>query len=190
MTGWTLIPGESLAVSPWRNGRGTSRNIVTRTDPGGALLWQVGIADLAQDGPFSHYPHADRIFTPIAGDPPPELAFHGGPFESCPLLTPKPFSGEWPTLSRIPAPGQAFNAIVDRRYHRAEVTVLRPHAGDMIAPPAADTAVLHVLTGRIGAAGPGDSLLGAAASPALQATEPGVAILVAIYAADSDGPTT
>lgn len=181
MTGWTLIPGATLDATPWRNGLGTSRNIVTRLGADGALRWQVGIADLEQDAPFSHYPHADRIFTPIAGDPPPELAFHGGPFEPCPLLTPKPFSGEWPTLSRIPAPGQAFNAIVDRRYHRAEVTVLHPQPGEMLAPPQASHVVLHVLAGRMAAAGPGDSLLGSGGSPPVKTSEGGVAILVAIH---------
>ena len=181
MTDWTLIPGATLDATPWRNGLGTSRNIVTRLGPDGALRWQVGIADLEQDAPFSHYPHADRIFTPIAGDPPPELAFHGGPFEPCPLLTPKAFSGEWPTLSRIPAPGQAFNAIVDRRHHRAEVTVLHLRAGETVTLPAAPHVVLHVLTGRMGQAGPGDSLLGSSQSPPVEMSEAGVAIMVAVH---------
>ncbi len=151
---WTLVPGGSLETVPWRNGLGTSTNIVTRlhpptSDAEGALLWQVGIAALERDAPFSHYPHMERIFTPIAGDPPPELAFHGGPFAPCPLLVPQAFGGDWPTLSRIPAPGRAFNVIVDRRSLEAAVTVLRPAAGEALTLPAAAHVVVHCLAGAI-----------------------------------------
>lgn len=184
MSCWTVIAGASLPVTPWRNGLGVSRDIVTRLGPDGRMVWQVGIADLERDGPFSYFEHGDRIFTPIAGDPAPQLAFHGGAFKACPLLIPKHFSGEWPTLSRIPAPGRAFNAIVDRRFHTVDVQVLRLEAGDAVAAPDAPHVVIHCLTGRIAAAGdllsPGDSLLGAGpANPGAMA-EDGVVIVVAI----------
>lgn len=189
MTAWTAVPATSLTVVPWRNGHGTSRDIATHRDPAGALLWQVSIADLVHGAPFSHYPDCDRIFTPIEGDPPPELAFHGGPFEPCPLLVPKAFSGDWPTLSRIPAPGRAFNAVVDRRHHTAAVRVVHLAPGDAVPLPDALTIVLHCLTGRLVApglqVGPGDSLVGSdlsftAPGPTLTASEPAIALVVAI----------
>ena len=147
MADWRVIRAADLVAAPWRNGLGTSRDIATGRGPDGAMRWQVGIADLERDAPFSHYPDYDRIFTPIAGDPPPELAFHGGPWEPCPLLTPKPFPGDVPTLSRIPAPGRAFNAIVDRRHHVAEVSVLRMEPGGTIRTPEAAVVVVHCLSG-------------------------------------------
>jgi environmental stress-induced protein Ves len=165
MPGWTLIPASSLRTTRWRNGLGTSRDIVTRPGPTpDSLGWTVSIADLEQDAAFSDYPNGDRIFTPIAGSPPPELAFAGGPFEPCPLLVPRRFPGDVPTRSRIPAPGRAFNVIVDRRHHQASVQVLHLGAGDPIAPPAAPETVIHCLTGSLAfpgmALGPGDSAHG------------------------------
>ena len=186
MSCWTLIPAASLVETRWRNGLGTTRDVHTALGPDGRLRWQVSIANLVQDAPFSFFEHGDRIFTPIEGDPPPELAFHGGAFEACPLLVPKHFSGEWPTLSRIPAPGKAFNAIVDRRFYAVAVQVLRLEAGDPVEAPDAPHVVLHCLTGRIAAVGdllgPGDSLLGAGPATPGAMAEDGVVIVVAIHA--------
>jgi len=181
---WTVIRGESLQKTPWRNGHGTSRNVVTRLARDGSLAWQVGIAELVTDAPFSHYPHCDRIFTPVAGDPPVELSFQDGPFEPCPLLVPKRFRGEWATRCRVPAPGQVFNAVVDRRHYAADVAVLRLEAGDTIEAPDAPEVVVHCVSGELAAAGevlaPGDSLLGPGpASPGAAAADATV-IVVAI----------
>lgn len=184
---WKFIPAASLVPAPWRNGLGVSREIISRTRPDGALAWQVGIADLERDAPFSHYPGCDRIFTPLSGDPRPELAFNGGPFHPCTVLLPKRFSGDWATLSRVPAPGQAFNVIVDRQLHSAGVSVLRLEQADPVPLPEATLFVLHCLSAvvQFGAhtVGPGDSLLGQ--GPALMgtATLSGVALLVEIRSA-------
>lgn len=181
---WTVIPGRSLQTTRWRNGHGTSRNIVTRLDRGGTLLWQVGIAELTGDAPFSHYENCDRIFTAIEGEPPPELAFDDGPFEPCPLLVPKSFKGEWPTRMRVQAPGRAFNAIADRRHYMIEVKPLRLEVGDPVETPDAPEVVIHCLSGELSTAGdliePGDSLLGPGpAAPAAAAKD--ATVLLAIF---------
>ena len=184
---WQRIPASALVPTPWRNGLGTSRTIATHTQPGGGLAWQVGIATLEHDAAFSHYPGYDRIFTPLSGDPPPELAFNGGPYHPCTVLLPKRFSGDWETQSRIPAPGEAFNVIVDRRLHTARVAVLPLAHGDPVSLPNATTFVLHCLTATIRFGqheiGIGDSLHGQ--GPALMgtATLPGTALLVEIRSA-------
>ncbi len=176
---WVPIPAATLVAAPWRNGLGISHDIIRR--PG----WTVSIADLERDAPFSDYPGMDRIFTPIAGDPPPELAFRGGPFEPCPLLVPKPFPGDIPTLSRIPAPGRAFNVITERGKANATVTVLHLAAGDTVPTPDGACVLWHCLTGSLVIAGhtlaQGDSILGFGASqPGPKATQAGIAIKVAI----------
>lgn len=180
---WTVIRGSSLHPTPWRNGHGASRHVVTRLGRDGSLLWQVGIAELVADAPFSHYPHYDRLFTPIAGGPP-ELSFDGGPFEPCPLLVPKAFGGERATRMRVRAPGQAFNAIVDRRHYAAEVTVLRLEAGDSVEAPDAPEVVVYCSAGELSTAGdliePGDSLLGPGPATPAAAAKDSIAILAAI----------
>jgi len=189
---WTVIRGSTLQKTPWRNGHGTSRSIVTRLARDGSLLWQVGIADLEKDAPFSHYPDHDRVFTPVAGEPPVELSFEDGPFKPCPLLVPKRFRGEIATNCRVPAPGRAFNAIVDRRHYTADVVVLRLGAGDSVEAPDAPEVVVHCLAGELAASGEvltaGDSLLGPGpATPGAAATDV-TAIVVAIRPVTSPPP--
>lgn len=182
---WTVITGSSLERVPWRNGHGTTRNIVTRLGRDGALQWQAGVADLTGDAPFSVFPHCDRIFTPVAGNPPVALSFDDGPFEPCPLLVPKRFSGERPCRCQVAARGQAFNAVADRRHYRTEVTVLRLQAADRVAAPDAPDVVVYCVSGELTAATgervmPGDSLLGPGpGQPAIAAAD-GVAIVVAV----------
>lgn len=184
---WQLVPATALTPTPWRNGQGVSRDIVVRNQADGTLAWQVGIATLDHDTPFSHYPQCDRIFTPLSGDPAPALSFNGGPFQPCTLLLPKRFAGDWATQSRIAAPGEAFNVVFDRRLHSARVVVLPLAHGDPVSLPEATTFLLHCLTATIRfgqhEVGAGDSLLGQ--GPALMgtATLPGTALLVEIRSA-------
>ena len=184
---WQFIPAASLVSAPWRNGLGTSREIISRNRPDGALAWQVAIADLERDGPFSHYPDCDRIFTPLSGNPPPELAFNGGQYHPCTVLLPRRFSGDWATMARVPSPGQAFNVVVDRRSHTARVNVLPLGYGDPVSLPTATLFVLHSLSATVqfgnSAVGPGDSLAGQ--GPALMGTTtlPGAILLVEIRSA-------
>jgi environmental stress-induced protein Ves len=182
---WTVIRGNSLKKTPWRNGRGTSRSIATRLARDGTLLWQVSIADLLEDAPFSHYAHHDRIFTPVAGEPAVELSIGGAPFTPCPLLIPVSFGGELETLCRVHGAGRALNVIVDRRHCSAQVDVRRLEAGDAIEAPDAPEVVVHCVRGELGAAGEllaaEDSLLGPGpASPGAAAVDDTAVILVAI----------
>ena len=172
----TLRRAADLVPAPWRNGRGTSRDIVTVRAPDGALLWQASVAELTEDGDFSDYAGFDRVFTPVAGNRI-TLSHDGGPFVSCPVLQPHAFPGEARTRCRISGEaGRAFNVVTARGRRRATVKVLRLASG--AAVPQGD--VLHCCSGLLnaaaGQAGPGDSLLGA---PATAATA-SVVILVRI----------
>jgi len=167
-----------LRPVPWRNGQGVTRDIMTVTGPDGDMRWQVGIADLERDSPFSDFSGYDRVFTPIAGEV--ALAFDGGAFEACPVLVPFAFAGERATLCRVAAPGRAFNVVVDRRYHRGEAAVLRLSPGDAV-PSRPAVMILHVLSGRLqcesGPIGPGDTAIDDGPATAL---EPSVAICASI----------
>ncbi len=181
---WTVIRGDSLQEAPWLNGRGTSRDVVTRLGRDGALLWKIGIAELAADAPFSHYPNCDRIFTPIAGEHEVELSIGEGPFEPCPLLMPRSLAGEQPVRVRVRSPGRAFNAIVDRRHCAASLAVLRLEAGDPVEAPDAPETIIHLIEGQLAAAGellaPGDSLLGPGPASPGAAAQDSTVIMVAI----------
>ena len=159
----TLHRFADLVAVPWRNGQGVTRDVVTRLDPGGAMLWQVSIAELVRDGEFSDYAGFDRVFTPVLGDGI-ALSHDGGPFLPCPVLVPQPFAGERRTLCRVGGgPGRAFNVITARGRHQATVAVLRVGAGAALTGD-----VLHCWSGGFVAdglaTGPGDSLVSAGAT--------------------------
>ena len=172
----TLRRARNLVATPWRNGRGVTRDIATVSARDGALLWQASLAELTEDCDFSDYAGFDRVFTPVAGDAV-ALSHDGGPFVPCPLLTPHAFDGGARTQCQIGGQaGRAFNVVTAQGRHKADVQVLRLAAQE----PVPHGAVLHCWSGwldaRDGVAGPGDSLLDATAI----AAEPSVVILVRI----------
>ena len=153
---WTVLRAADLKPIPWRNGQGTTRDVLTSLAPDGALLWQVSIADLVRDADFSNFTGLDRIFTPT--DRAVELCFDDGPFVPCPALTPVPFAGERRTRCRVPnGPARALNAIWDRTAHTAAVRVLHLAGGQPVHSEGA-TAILHCLGGMVAV---GDERLGA-----------------------------
>ncbi len=163
----TLRRARDLAAVPWRNGQGTTRDVVTQLGPDGALLWQVSIAELVRDASFSDYAGYDRIFTPVLGEGI-ALSLDGGGLLPCPLLTPFAFRGEARVGCRLGgAPGRAFNVIAARGRCQAQVQVLRLAAGDRVGPPAEGIGLLHCWSGALAAMDaevqPGDTLIGAAA---------------------------
>jgi len=57
----------SLPVTPWKNGAGETREIVSIPSADAPFLWRASIATLAQDGPFSLFPGVDRVIM-LLGD--------------------------------------------------------------------------------------------------------------------------
>lgn len=55
-----------MAPEPWRNGAGTTRELASRTDAGGELLWRISLASLDDDAAFSVFAGLDRLFVALA----------------------------------------------------------------------------------------------------------------------------
>ncbi len=59
---WKLIPAESLPSTPWKNGGGTTREVVKF--PASSTIdtfdWRLSLATVASSGPFSLFPGIDR----------------------------------------------------------------------------------------------------------------------------------
>ena len=66
MSGLTTIQLDTIAATPWKNGGGTTRDLLTW--PAGAQ-WdiRISVAEIARDGPFSDYTGFDRWFTVLEG---------------------------------------------------------------------------------------------------------------------------
>jgi environmental stress-induced protein Ves len=64
-----LIPFASLAPVPWKNGGGSTTEIVI--EPPGAQFddfdWRISLATITQDGPFSLFPGVDRTLALVEG---------------------------------------------------------------------------------------------------------------------------
>lgn len=68
MTKWQHFTFDTLPVSPWRNGGGETREIISYPPGQTDFDWRISIATIAQDGPFSAFPGIDRSITLLSGD--------------------------------------------------------------------------------------------------------------------------
>ena len=151
---WGVIRAADLVATPWPNGRGITRDYVTRMHDGN-LAWKVTLAELTEDAPFSVMPF-DRVFTVVSGGAV-ELTIDGVP-RRCEPMRPVRFSGVSTTTCRLlDGPAQAFNLM-----HAASVAAdVTPMQGGELGPGE------HVVWSPAGGAniaglllGPGDAALG------------------------------
>lgn len=71
-----LLRHDDLAVAPWRNGGGLTREVASGRFDGGRdgtvedsapFDWRISIADVSAAGPFSAFPGVDRVITLVEG---------------------------------------------------------------------------------------------------------------------------
>ena len=116
----------ALPATPWKNGGGTTREIVCQ--PAGAgmdsFVWRVSIASIAQAGPFSAFPGVDRVIMLLDGD---GVRLHAPGIDHA-LDTPgQPFAFSGDVALDCDLLGGAstdFNVMARRSRLRAEVQVL------------------------------------------------------------------
>ena len=135
----------TLPATPWKNGGGTTREIVCQ--PAGAGMdsfdWRISIARIAQAGPFSAFPGVDRVIMLLDGD---GVRLHARGIDHA-LDTPgQPFAFSGDVALDCDLLGGAstdFNVMTRRSRLRAEVQVL--NAARQI--PASTQGLLLVLRG-------------------------------------------
>ncbi|MFU2317588.1 HutD/Ves family protein [Rahnella sp. PCH160] len=67
MKHWQHFSFDNLPVSPWRNGGGETREIISYPPGKTDFDWRASIATIAQDGPFSAFTGIDRSITLLSG---------------------------------------------------------------------------------------------------------------------------
>ena len=97
---WKIIHLNEVVPTPWRNGFGTTRELVAWPDSA-AWQWRVSVAEVVQSGPFSSFAGVQRWFAVLDGDgvcltidgcqqrlctTDEPLAFDGAALTSCQLL--------------------------------------------------------------------------------------------------------
>jgi environmental stress-induced protein Ves len=127
----TPIPPQLQALQPWRNGAGTTREIV-RVGPEDDFLWRASIARVDASGPFSAYPRHQRFSCLLDGGPL-QLRFSDGtrlPLE--PRMRAHAYAGHPAPMAVLDGEfAIVFNVMAARG--RVEVQVLpRPLVGSMV----------------------------------------------------------
>ena len=117
-----------LTASPWKNGGGSTREIVCR--PPGAGMdgfdWRVSVATITRSGPFSVFTGVDRVIVLLEGDGVHLRSADGMDHLLDQPLQPFAFSGdEALDCTLLGGESQDFNVMTRRSALRAEVAVLR-----------------------------------------------------------------
>jgi uncharacterized protein len=148
---------------PWRNGGGTTTEIVV--EPAGVglagerFLYRVSIADVASDGPFSRFDGYDRHIMLLEG---------GGMNLDCgahgrielTILEPRSFSGDWDVHGSLVAGAvRDFNLMVDRERATSSLRVRVVTTSETIAVDPGASCIVHVIDGTLTTADAGDTLV-------------------------------
>lgn len=112
-------------TQPWKNGRGTTIELLHLTDPAGGTLLRLSRASVVEDGPFSRFPGIDRNLTVLTGA---GFRLTGPGLDlRCDPLVPVAFPGDVEVMATDTNghPSDDFNVMTARRLPRPEVTVVR-----------------------------------------------------------------
>lgn len=141
MTSDSILRFAELRPERWRNGGGTTRQIASDGDGAGAFAWRLSLADVERSGPFSRFPHAERILTVVEGEG--MVLDVEGREHAVEWGLPFRFSGDAAVTATLPAgPVRALNVITGRGAVRARVVVHHLSAGRPRHVSAGDYAVL------------------------------------------------
>jgi len=137
---------DQLPVTPWKNGGGSTREIVCRPEGAGmaGFDWRISIATIAQAGPFSAFPGVDRVIMLLDGGGVQLRSDTGIDYRLDQPLVPFAFSGDVALDCKLlDGTSTDFNVMTRRGSLRAQVQVLRA-AVDI---PAAQRGLLLALHG-------------------------------------------
>lgn len=149
---------------PWRNGGGSTTEIVIAPEGAGLagvrFRYRVSIADVATDGPFSRFEGYDRHIMLLAGAGMTlDCGVHGR-IELAAPCAPRTFSGDWDVRGALVAgPVRDFNVIVDRSSASSSLDVRRLESSERITCEPGSECILHVLEGALAGAAEGDTLV-------------------------------
>jgi environmental stress-induced protein Ves/uncharacterized cupin superfamily protein len=154
------LTAKDYRVMPWRNGGGTTTELVIEPDAGERFLYRISIADVTTDGPFSRFDGYDRHIMLVEGA---GMTLECVSHETIALTAPfepHTFPGEWEVHGRLSAgPVRDFNLMVDRARASALLTVRLLEGPETLACDRGTTCIVHVLDGELMGASQGDTLV-------------------------------
>ncbi len=63
---WNIVRLDEVAPTPWKNGGGTTRELVAWPNSG-QWVWRMSVAEVKQGGPFSSFQGVQRWFAVLSG---------------------------------------------------------------------------------------------------------------------------
>jgi hypothetical protein len=97
-----VLKAKNYRAMPWRNGRGSTREIARDPASGEEFAWRLSLADIEYDGDFSAYPGYRRALVLIGGSRL-SLRFKGhGQRVLSPARRGTRFEGDWKTHCAVP----------------------------------------------------------------------------------------
>ncbi|TDQ80559.1 hypothetical protein A8950_3092 [Dongia mobilis] len=140
---------------PWKNGGGSTLELVQEPAPDGGFNWRLSIADVATPGPFSTFAGIDRHIMLMEGNGM-VLSFANAapPVVIAKPLRPHPFQGDWQTDCRLIAGAiRDFNVMVRRHWGRAAVNGFDFQEGQKLTLAVAPLTLIHLYSGTAACAG-------------------------------------
>lgn len=126
-----------LPATPWKNGGGSTREIVCRPQGAGmdGFDWRVSIATIAQPGPFSAFPGVDRLIMLLDGDGVHLHSSSGINHRLDQTHAPFAFAGDVALdCTLLGGPSTDFNVMTRRGHLRANLHVLGAATDIPVAP--------------------------------------------------------
>jgi uncharacterized protein len=121
----THLTRADYRIQPWKNGRGTTTELLHLTDPAGKTLLRLSRASVVEDGPFSLFPGIQRNLTVLTGD---GFRLQGPGLDlRCDPLVPVAFPGDIAVMATETSgqPSDDFNVMTARHLARPKVSVVR-----------------------------------------------------------------
>ena len=118
------IDTRGLPSIPWKNGSGTTRNLLVVPERSGFddFLCRISIAEVRESGPFSRFPGVDRSIVLLEGNGMVLCGADGSAFSLTAPFVPHAFAGEASIdASLVDGPTSDFNVMVRRGRAKAVV---------------------------------------------------------------------
>ena len=145
-------PLDELEPVPWKNGKGTTRELLILPEDatlGGSFDVRLSIARIERDAEFSTLEGVERIFTPLAGEP--FALVHERFRDPIPQRIGEPyrFDGSWKTRAvDVTTPVDVLNVMLGSPRATATVECLRASGRPRRFPLDTDHAILVVYRGH------------------------------------------
>lgn len=145
----TLLEPGDHRVMPWKNGGGTTREILSHPPASADFHWRVSIADVERDGNFSLFPGIARTIMLMRGKGM-QLRIDDHPVILDSAFNPFDFPGEASTFcTLVDGPVRDLNIMSAHRHARHRVDVIREFPFRASEENHARMRVLHCLQGSL-----------------------------------------